>query len=153
MSSKVLSSFFSLIKRKFLINHDKFENISKAKKWAASNAISYKAAFKKLGLVGKINGMNIKIIIEAKKLEKKSSVKMGGPAHINLLYDCVQLLNATKVIETGVAYGWSSLAILKAFKNKKNAKLYSVDMPYPLKNNENDVGIVVPDYLKKIGYL
>ena len=97
--------------------------------------------------------MNIKIIIEAKKLEKKSSVKMGGPAHINLLYDCVQLLNATKVIETGVAYGWSSLAIIKAFKNKKNAKLYSVDMPYPLKNNENDVGIVVPDYLKKIGYL
>ena len=58
---------------------------------------------------------------------------MGGASHIHLLYDCVRLSKAKKVIETGVAYGWSSLAILKALSLTKNGKLFSVDMPYPRK--------------------
>ena len=74
---------------------------------------------------------------------------MGGPGHIHLIYDCVRLSKARKIIETGVAYGWSSLAVLKAISQTKEGKLYSVDMPYPAKNNENDVGIVIPQYLKK----
>ena len=72
------------------------------------------------------------------KLQLKSSVKMGGASHVHLIYDCVRLTKAEKVIETGVAYGWSSLAILKALNVNKNAMLYSVDMPYPRKKNEND---------------
>ena len=48
-----------------------------------------------------------------------------------------------------MAYGWSSLSILKALSQNGVGKLYSIDMPYPRKNNENDVGIVVPEYLKK----
>ena len=74
---------------------------------------------------------------------------MGGASHIDLLYDCVRLSKAKKVIETGVAYGWSSLAILKALSENISGKLFSVDMPYPRKKNENDVGIVVPNYLRK----
>ena len=55
---------------------------------------------------------------------------MGGASHIHLLYDCVRLSKAKKVVETGVAYGWSSLAILKALSLTNNGKLFSVDMPY-----------------------
>ena len=73
---------------------------------------------------------------------------MGGSGHIHLLYDCVRLLKAKNVIETGVAYGWSSLAILKALSLNGLGKLYSVDMPYPGKKNENDVGIAVPKNLR-----
>ena len=58
---------------------------------------------------------------------------MGGSAHIDLLYDCVKILKPTNIIETGVAFGWSSLAILKAISENKNGKLISVDMPYPKK--------------------
>lgn len=141
--------FFSMIKRKFLFNHDTIINRRKAEEWAAENTISYTAAFQKLGLKGDMIGLDINTIIEAQKLEKNSSVKMGGAGHINLLYDCTKLLKAQKVIETGVAYGWSSLAILKALHDINFGKLYSVDMPYPRKNNENDVGIVVPKYLKE----
>ena len=141
--------FFSLIKRKFLTNHDTKINRNKAFEWASSNAVPYNDAMKKLGLNGDKVGLDKDTILEGQILATKSSVKMGGPAHIHLIYDCVRLLGAKRVIETGVAYGWSSLAILKAFNENNSCILYSVDMPYPTKNNENDVGIVVPEFLRK----
>ena len=141
--------FFSLIKRKFLFNHDTDENRQKATVWAASKAIAYVDALRELNLKGEMIGLNKQLIKEGQKLEKKSSTKMGGSGHIHLLCDCVRLVNAKIVIETGVAYGWSSLAILKSLNQINNGKLYSIDMPYPRKDNENDVGIVVPKYLRK----
>lgn len=141
--------FISLIKRKFLIRHDTLDNSKNAYKWADKNSISYVDALKKLGIQGEFLGLDHHSILEGKKLEKKSSVKMGGSAHIHLLYDCVRLLKAQNVIETGVAYGWSSLAILKALSQNSHGRLLSVDMPYPRQNNEPDVGIVVPQNLRK----
>ena len=141
--------FFSIIKRKFLFNHDTFENSKKAFKWAEANAISYKEALKKLDINGELVGLDKDTILEGQKLEAKSLVKMGGAGHIHLLYDCVRLLKAQNVIETGVAYGWSSLAILKALSDNGYGRLFSVDMPYPRMQNELDVGIVVPQYLRK----
>lgn len=141
--------FLSLIRRKFLFDHDTLENKEKAYKWALENSISYAEAFKKLGIFGEQKGLDDETIAEARKLEMKSTVKMGGSAHIDLLYDCVKLLKPLNVIETGVAFGWSSLSILKALSENKNGKLISVDMPYPRKNNEEYVGIVVPQELRK----
>lgn len=140
--------FLSLIRRKFLFDHDTLENKKKAYKWALENSISYAEAFKKLGIVGEQKGLDDETIAEARKLEMKSTVKMGGSAHIDLLYNCVKLLKPLNVIETGVAFGWSSLSILKALSENKNGKLISVDMPYPRKNNEEYVGIVVPQNLR-----
>jgi len=141
--------FFSLIKRKFLYNHDTPINTKRAHDWAKANAIPYIEALKTLNIQGEPVGLDDVSILEGRNLEAKSSVKMGGPGHIHLLYDCVKLLKAQNVVETGVAYGWSSLSILKALSQNGKGKLYSVDMPYPTKKNENDVGIVVPHYLRK----
>ena len=141
--------FFSLIKRKFLYNHDTPINTKRAHDWAKANAIPYIEALKTLNIQGEPVGLDDVSILEGRNLEAKSSVKMGGPGHIHLLYDCVKLLKAQNVVETGVAYGWSSLSILKALSQNGVGKLYRIDMPYPRKNNENDVGIVVPEYLKK----
>ena len=141
--------FFSLIYRKFLFDHDTYLKRAEAHKWAADNAISYSDALEKLNLVGEATGLDKHTINESRKLEAMSSQKMGGAANIHLLYDCVKLIKAQNVIETGVAYGWSSLAILKALHEMKSGKLISVDMPYPRKSNDSDIGIVVPDYLKK----
>ena len=44
--------FFSLIKRKFLFNHDTIENRHKAHEWAAAKAVPYNDALKKLNLDG-----------------------------------------------------------------------------------------------------
>lgn len=146
---KFYQHFFSLIKRKFLFNHDTLNNSKKAYNWAHTNAVSYFDALQKLKIKGDAIGLDNDSIIQGQELEAKSSVKMGGSGHIHLLYDCVKLLKVQNVIETGVAYGWSSLAILKALSQNKKGKLFSVDMPYPRKKNESDVGIVVPQDLRK----
>ena len=138
-----------LVVRKFLPNHDKKKDKNKALKWASSNAVRYVDVFKKLGLKGNLKGLDKNTIAEGLRLQNKSSLKMGGAAHIHLLYDCVRLIKAKRVLETGVAYGWSSLSILKALHDNQKGRLYSIDMPYPVKNNEKNVGIVVPNYLKK----
>ena len=146
---KYYQHLVSVIIRKFYINYDTNINKKKAHKWADANSVPYLDALEKLGLNRDKVGLDNDSIIEGQKLQLKSSVKMGGASHVHLIYDCVRLTKAEKVIETGVAYGWSSLAILKALNVNKNAMLYSVDMPYPRKKNENDVGIVVPQYLRK----
>ena len=35
---------------------------------------------------------------------------MGGPRNLNLLFNAIKLTGAKCIVETGVAYGWSSLA-------------------------------------------
>ena len=97
---------------------------------------------------GDIFDVDEKTLQDGIKKQSETSISMGGQANIHLLYNCVRLMKPKYVIETGVAYGWSSLAILKALYEIGYGNLISVDMPYPLKNNENYVGIVIPNYLK-----
>jgi predicted O-methyltransferase YrrM len=73
---------------------------------------------------------------------------LGGEANLELLYHLVRGLGARCVIETGVAYGWSSLAILLAQEATGGGILISTDMPYPRLRNEGYVGWVVPERLR-----
>ena len=63
-------------------------------------------------------------------------VRMGGPANLDLLYAAAETIGAMRLVETGVAYGWSSFALLASAANRPGAKLVSVDMPYPGYGNE-----------------
>ncbi len=148
LNPKFYTHFCNIVIRKFLKNHDTPTKREMATRWARSKSVTYVDALKKMGLNGDKIELDNETIENSKKLQKKTLTKMGGPAHINLLYSCVKLLKPKIVIETGVAYGWSSLAILKALTELKNGKLFSIDMPYPRSNNDNDVGIVVPSNLK-----
>jgi predicted O-methyltransferase YrrM len=73
---------------------------------------------------------------------------MGGPAHLELLRHVVTSRRPSRVIETGVAAGWSSFAILSAMERTGTGHLTSVDMPYPKRKNEDLVGCVVPARLR-----
>lgn len=75
--------------------------------------------------------------------------KLGGAGNTFLLYNCCKFMKAKSVIETGVAYGWSSLSVLLALREFPDAKLYSTDMPYANMGNEDFVGVVVPDKYRK----
>ena len=79
---------------------------------------------------------------------KNTPIKMGGPGNMTLLYHMVKKLDSKKIIETGVAYGWSSLALLTAIEETDEAKLISTDMPYAKLNNEDFVGVVIPKQLQ-----
>ena len=67
-----------------------------------------------------------------------------------MLYIITSITETKFVIETGVGYGWSSLAILYALSKKNEVKgLLSIDMPYPSSKSNEYVGIVIPNYLKE----
>ncbi len=84
----------------------------------------------------------------SKQKEKSYPVTMGGEGAIDVLYTICKHKKPVNIIETGVAYGWSSLAILLAIKNINNAKLISNDMPYIKMNNDDFVGCIVPNKLR-----
>lgn len=135
----------ALVSRKVRTDHDTPAVRRKAGAWAADHAIPYADALKKLGIDGEAVGLDKAVIEEGQRLATRSRVQMGGPGDLDLLFDAVRLTGATRVIETGVAYGWSSLAILHAMSLTGGGKLFSVDMPYPKMGNDEFVGIVVPE--------
>lgn len=96
----------------------------------------------------RVKSLYEKIFIDAEEKASSVPVKMGGQGNIDLLYYLSEHINATNVIETGVAYGWSSLSLLLSI-SKRKGKLISTDMPYAKMGNEKFVGCVVPDELKE----
>ena len=75
-------------------------------------------------------------------------VRMGGPTNVDLVFNLCRELRPENVLETGVAYGWSSLAILLAMDDIQEGRLVSIDRPYPLLDNDAVVGCVVPEWLR-----
>jgi len=72
---------------------------------------------------------------------------MGGAGALELIYYSCEFTNAQNVLETGVAYGWSSFAALLSL-HQRNGNLYSSDMPYLGQDGDQFVGYIVPNNLK-----
>jgi predicted O-methyltransferase YrrM len=143
----------ALMIRKFFINKDSNKLRKAAGEWAKSQSVlSVSDALRKIGLLDKNRNfdeeINPLLISGAVKLAEKSKVQMGGPGDLELLYSASKLSGAKKLLETGVAYGWSSLALLASIKDDDSSRLISVDMPYPKMNNEEFVGCVVDSSLR-----
>lgn len=85
----------------------------------------------------------------AKKTLKNIPYDLGGGGAYPLLYFIIRLLKPSVVVETGVASGFSTYAILDALDKNQKGHLYSSDFPYfRLPNPTQYIGIVVPKYLK-----
>ena len=142
----------SLIARKLYKNKDSVNLRAQATEWAANQSVSVIEALKSIDLLSQDNKIDLKLppslMEHAKLLAQKSKVQMGGAGDLDLLYSASKLSGAKNILETGVAYGWSSLAILASISDTNDAKLISIDMPYPKLNNEDFVGIVVMDSLR-----
>ena len=120
--------------------------------WAAERAVSAGEALTRIGLfdgaIAALPRVPGELIEDAGHRARSASVKMGGPADLDLLYATVRLSRPRSAVETGVAYGWSSLVILAAMAENGGGVLVSVDMPYVKRNNEAWVGVVVPESLR-----
>ncbi len=81
---------------------------------------------------------------------EQAPVKLHGAGNLDLVYHLAEFLQATRVVETGVSAGWSSLACLLSLANRPGSKLVSTDMPYPGSSDEASeyVGCVVPDQVR-----
>ena len=118
--------YIQLVKRKIFGLKDNESEKDKAISWAKKNATEYNTSWKQIGLEGKTVDFDEKILIEANKLASNYKGLMGGPGYIDFIYNAVRLLKAKYVIETGVAYGWSSLAILAGFSENNNDWHHSI---------------------------
>lgn len=141
----------SLFMRRIRNGRDNPQEQAQAQAWAMQRAVPVHAALREVGLVGSsapVPALPPSLLEEARSLAASATVKMGGPGDMNLLYSTVLLSSAQRIVETGVAYGWSSLAILAAIAEGGKGRLVSVDMPYPKMNNEAWVGVAVPQRLR-----
>ncbi len=93
----------------------------------------------------KLEDFNKKILKERWKLYYKTGIKdFGLGKELIPLYIAIRYFKPSRVIETGVGYGSSSIYILKALsENNKNAKLKSIGKPYLFEQNYN----LSPGYL------
>lgn len=127
-----------------------FKGKDKTNLWAASKSISQQE------VISQLFGFEMssfktdfqEVLRNSEQREKDCPIKMGGAGALELIYFACEFAKAQHVIETGVAYGWSSLAALLSLE-KRNGTLYSSDMPYLAQDGDQYVGCVVPENLKK----
>lgn len=83
----------------------------------------------------------------------RQTIRLGGGADYRLLYFFTRLTSPEVVVETGVAAGWSSAAILAAMKMNGSGRLWSSELVYTRPAIHADyrpfVGMVVDEELKE----
>ena len=126
------------------------ETRAQAESWCSTRSITTGEALEKITKSKPSETLNAQFPDIFKQSEAAAAacpVKMGGAGDLDLLYQLADHCEARRVIETGVAYGWSSLALLLSLK-KRNGLLVSTDLPYPGLDNDPYVGCVVPTELR-----
>jgi predicted O-methyltransferase YrrM len=82
------------------------------------------------------------------------AVPLGGGGQFQLVHFLVRYLKPQVMLETGVAAGWTSQAILSAMERNRVGTLYSSDFPYfRLDEPERYVGCLVDDSLRSRWHL
>ena len=144
--------YFSVTIKKFIKKFDK-DTSKEALRWSKSNTKFTTEQFCKLidqDLYDEVSFEIQSIENEAKIKLSKLDVTLCGGGNYILLYFLIRKFNLINIVETGVAAGWSSLSILKAFKKNGKGKLYSSDFPYyRLKNPEQYIGFLAKDEINK----
>ncbi len=74
---------------------------------------------------------------------RKINQKLGGGSDITLIYNLIMILKPRKIVEFGVANGWSTLSILLGCKKNKFGDLISIDMPYYFNNAKKSIGSLI----------
>ncbi len=152
INKKSRKFFFILIWRKIynLFNRNSREKFTKnfISQWCNKKITSEQNFYRKIGLKNSQNFFEDKkpYYLQAKLKEKKLKYKMGGMAHLNLIYNLNKHLVPKKILETGVAFGWSTLVFI--LSKSKEASLTSIDLSYPTMSSHKFVAMAVPNNLK-----
>lgn len=147
---KMYGQIWQLFLRRFFLRNDRYKEFESIK-WCESISTTEKDGFHQLFPDVDFENLNNRfpeIINSAIERVKSSPFEMGGAGALDLIYNITSITKVQAILETGVSYGWSSLAFLLALKDQ-SGRLFSIDMPYPKMGNEDFVGIAVPSELKK----
>ena len=135
--------------RTFKVNHDTDVLKNLSMEWCRTKAISKEHLYEKLGFVSSSSEIFTEGFIENKSnIIRASNADFGGMGDIHLIHDICENIQATHCIETGVAYGWSSEAVLRSISKRKGS-LISVDMPMIGQDDYHLIGFVVSDVYQK----
>jgi predicted O-methyltransferase YrrM len=121
------------------------------RKWCAERAESAEAYARARSpeLWEEAEAFSERFRIEAKQKLQELGVTLGGGGHYELLYFLTRWKRPELVLETGVAAGFSSAAILSALEKNGAGQLKSSDFPYfRLDRPERFIGCLVEDRLK-----
>ena len=145
-----------LIKLKFIPKNNFKEIDLSSTGWCEKKAISSQEAI--FHITGRYPAYSVKNLYKgvfriASKKVASSPVRFGGGADLDILHYLAEHFKVTNVIETGVAYGWSSLALLLSMQKRPGSKLVSTDFPYQQFGSEKHIGSVVPNYLRHLWQL
>lgn len=124
--------------------------------WAASRAESLNdfAAALDPELWAESEAWGAEFRVEARRRLDQSAVPLAGAGHFQLVHFLVRHLKPEVVLETGVAAGYTSQAILSAMDRNGVGTLYSSDFPYfRLDAPERYVGCLVDDRLRSRWHL
>lgn len=87
--------------------------------------------------------------MEASRVLRETPREVGGGGDYLLLYFLVRVRKPAYCLETGVAAGWTSHAMLRGMMQNGAGHLFSSDLPYfRLKDSKKYVGALVPESLR-----
>lgn len=92
----------------------------------------------------KFSDTNRELITDGVRRAESRGFSFSGGANLDVLYAAALRCDARFVVETGVAAGWSTLAILTWLSFKSDGKLVSVDRPYPRSESNGYIAAVLP---------
>lgn len=122
-----------------------------ATEWAAAHASSIEdfAAHLDPTLWQEAEAFSKTLDAHAEETLSRIPYDLGGGGDYRLLYFLVRHLRPGTVVETGVAAGFSSAAILQALERNGSGRLLSSDFPYfRIPDPAKYVGVVVPHHLR-----
>jgi len=144
-----IREIFSFLRRK---NHPTLDRSIEAEEWCESQGISVEDAFQELFSSYQYIEVEEKfpeVMNDSHRIVASKSFNWGGQGNVSLNYNIAEAIDASCILETGVAYGWSTLSILLSLDSRQKGHLCSVDMPFMGVENEEDIGCVIPESLKK----
>jgi predicted O-methyltransferase YrrM len=147
--------FSRALLRRLRIAKDCKQELQARDRWEET-AISMESALRRLGVSAPVTSLRRRfpeVWIAAERRVSECPIPfrdlgIAGGADVELLYYLCRHIRARRVLETGVALGWSSLAILLAISAERGARLHSVDLPYTRLRATKWVGVAVPPPLK-----
>lgn len=143
--------FFSIFKK--IIKRFEKDTSIEAKKWAKLNTKYTTEDFCKSIDMLLYDEVKTDVgLIKKEAIEKlsKLNISFGGGGNYFLIYFLIRKFKLLNIVETGVAAGWSSLAILRALKKNGKGHLYSSDFPYfRLEDPEKYIGYLAQDESNK----
>jgi predicted O-methyltransferase YrrM len=125
--------------------------LEEVRMWCKRYAVDVKEAIQILTgkpLIQKVRDVHNNEFSYADQVNQRCTIELGGPGNVELLYWLARDCSASKVIETGVAFGWSSLALLCGIQDNPKNQLISTNIPYMVGYKDEYVGGAVPNTLR-----